>query len=363
MLRIGDRVRKIFSLLGEDIDCILSIKRSNPNPTFSYITGLTRGFFEGSIAICRREDKSVKLITSGLDKVEKDYIEVFIANNQKKIKDEVKNLIRDCSVIGFDAKYTSFYDYKLIKRWTGGRKLRDISKGILLSRLTKDDHELKMIKRACKVSEKVFEELLNILREGISEREVASQIDFLVKEYGGDETAFKSIVAFGKNSAIPHHIPGNKKLKRNEIVLLDFGARYEGYVSDITRSFVYGRADDKIRGMFETVLEAQDIGKRAIRGGTRFETVHRRVFEFIEKTTFKGKFIHSTGHTIGLEVHDGFSLAEGTKEKFFDGVVFTIEPGIYLKSIGGIRIEDDFVFQNGRVKRLTHAPIFLETSS
>ena len=360
MLRIGDRVKKIFSLLGEDIDCIISIKRSSPNPTFSYITGLVKGFFEGSIAICKREDKRVKLITSGLDKVEKDYIDVFIAKDQKKIKDELKKLVKDCSVIGFDAKYTSFYDYKLIKKWAGEKKLRDISKGMLLSRLTKDDHEIKMIKRACKISEKVFEELLNKLKGGICEKGIASQIDLLVKEYGGDETAFKSIVAFGKNSAVPHHIPGNKKLRRNEIVLLDFGARYEGYVSDITRSFVYGRANDRVRRMFEIVLEAQEAGRRVIREGTRFETVHKRIFEFIEKTAFRGKFIHSSGHTIGLEVHDGFSLVNGVKERFSNGVTFTIEPGIYLKSVGGIRIEDDFVFLNGRVRKLTHAPTFLE---
>ena len=363
MLDIVERNKKIFSNLREEVDCIISIKRDCPNPTFSYITGLVRGFFEGSIAVCRRDDGRVKLITSGLDKVKEEHLDVFIARKKEDVERKVRDLIRDCSILGFDARYTSFRDYRLIRKWAKGKKLKDVSRGILLSRLKKDDHEIRLIRRACKISERVFEEILDGLKEGVSEREVSLKIDKLVREFGGDGTAFESVVAFGKNSAIPHHIPGMKKLRRNEIVLLDFGARYEGYVSDITRSFVYGKANEKIKRMFEIVRKAQDIGRRAVREGTRFETVHRKVSEFIERTPFRGRFIHSTGHTIGLEVHDGFSLAKGAKEKFSDGVVFTIEPGIYLKSIGGIRIEDDFVFLNGRVRKLTRIPVFLEMRS
>ena len=356
---IKDRVEKIFSLIKGDVDYIFSIKRSSPNPTFSYITGLTYGLFEGSLALIKR-DGSINLITSGLDKIEDNYIEVFVIKNQRDFKEVTRNLTKDCSSIGFDGRYTTFSDYKMMKRLVGKKRFHDVSKELLLSRLKKDDYEINMIRKACRISDKIFEELIEDLKEGIKEKELALKIEILAKSLGGDDLSFKSIVAFGKNSAIPHHVSGNKKLKRNEIVLLDFGVKYRGYVSDMTRSFVYGKADNTVREMFEVVSTAQNIGRDMIKEGVKFEDVHKEIYNFIEKSKFKGKFIHSSGHTIGLEVHDGFSLVNGVKERFSNGVTFTIEPGIYLKSVGGIRIEDDFVFLNGRVRKLTHSPTFLE---
>lgn len=359
MPNIRDRVRKIFSLIDHEVDCICLIKGGEANPSFSYITGLTKGLFEGSFVLVRR-DGDIHIITSGLDKIEDDEFCVFIAKEKKDIENKIRELTKDVSVIGFDGRYTNFSDYRMIKKWCGKRKLKDVGKQILLARLQKDDFEVGLIKKACRLSDEVFDELIKEIKEGITERRLALKIEMLAIEIGGDGTSFKSIVAFGRNSAIPHHVPGNKRLRKKDIVLLDFGVRYKGYVSDITRSFVYGRADKRMRCIYDTVCMAQEIGRKNIREGTRFEDVHKRIHGYIEEVGFKGKFIHSSGHTIGLDVHDGFRLYHGCKERFLEGVTFTIEPGIYLKNIGGIRIEDDFVFSNGKAKRLTLASRFLE---
>ena len=357
MLRIRDRLEKIFSRV--DVDCIVVMNKSPPVPSFFYITGLCGGLFEGCFAVAFR-DRCV-LLSAGLDYVKSDEIEVVDFKNSNDLKKKLQELTRLCKKVGFDGMATSYHDYQKLRKLLRGKKLVDIGTEMVKCRFNKDDYEIEMIRRACKVADRVFDKIIDDLKEGIKEKEMAIMIETLIKEYGGDDKAFDSIVAFGKNSAIPHHVPGNRRLRRGDIILLDFGARYRGYVSDITRSFVYGRADDRIREVFDVVLRAQQIGKDTIKEGVKLEEPHDRVARYINGTRFRGKFIHSLGHTIGLEVHDGYRLGKGCKEIFSNGVTFTIEPGVYLKSVGGIRIEDDFVFMNGRVKRLSRAPVFLET--
>jgi len=356
MLKIEDRLRKIFSTVG--VDCIVVMNRSPPVPSFFYITGLSGGLFEGCFAVAFR-DRCV-LLSAGLDRVKSDDIEVEIFGNNDDLRKKLQELTKECKKVGFDGMATSYSDYRKLRRWLRGKKLVDVGRHIMKCRFNKDDHEIEMIRKACRVVDRVFDEVVDDLKDGIREREMAITIETLIKEHGADDKAFDSIVAFGKNSAIPHHVPGNRRLRRGDIVLLDFGARYRGYISDITRSFVYGKADEKVKEMFEVVLKAQQIARDTIKEGVKLEEPHNRVVRYINGTRFRGKFIHSLGHTIGLEVHDGYRLGKGCKEIFSNGVAFTIEPGIYLKSIGGIRIEDDFVFLNGKAKRLTHAPRFSE---
>lgn len=356
MLKIEDRLRKIFSTVG--VDCIVVMNRSPPVPSFFYITGLSGGLFEGCFAVAFR-DRCV-LLSAGLDRVKSDDIEVESFGNNDDLRKKLQELTKKCKKVGFDGIATSYSDYRKLRRWLRGKKLVDVGKHIMKCRFSKDDHEIEMIRKACRVVDRVFDEVVNDLKDGIREKEMAMTIETLIKEHGADDKAFDSIVAFGKNSAIPHHVPGNRRLRRGDIVLLDFGARYRGYISDITRSFVYGKADERVKEMFEVVLKAQQIARDTIKEGVKLEEPHNRVVRYINGTRFRGKFIHSLGHTIGLEVHDGYRLGKGCKEFFSNGVAFTIEPGIYLKSIGGIRIEDDFVFLNGKVKRLTHAPRFSE---
>jgi len=356
-----ERIKKIFSLTKKDVDAII-VKNSNLNPSFFYLTGLPREFYEGAIAVAWKDGR-VDVIVSRIEQTEDSELIFHTVKDSEETKKLLKQLTKDANCIGFDGIHTTVSSYRVMRRIFQKKRFYDVGRDILRARLIKSKDEIEKIKRACRIASIVADEIVDILKESITEREVADEIVYRLRRYGARREAFETIVAFGRNSAIPHYLHGEKRLKKDEIVLVDFGAVVDGYISDISRTFVYGRASERQKKMYEVVLKAQKIAIESIKEGMVFESLHKKVQRCIDKTEFRGRFIHSTGHTIGIEVHDGFSLAEGTKEKFFDGVAFTIEPGIYLKSIGGIRIEDDFVFLNGRVKRLTHAPVFLETSS
>ncbi|HEC80846.1 MAG TPA: M24 family metallopeptidase [Thermoplasmatales archaeon] len=278
----------------------------------------------------------------------------------KDFKEKIKEFIPKGVKIGVDGRYLSYQDYKMIKRILPNHSLKDVGDKILLARLIKDKKEVENIKKACRIASEVAVEIPGMLREGVKEKEVADEIVHRMKKQGADGEAFETIVAFGENSATPHYTHGERKLKKEDIVLVDFGAVVNGYVSDISRTFVYGKPSDKQRRMYEIVLKAQQKAVESIKRNVTFEYIHKIVQEYINRTEFKGRFIHSTGHTIGLEVHDGFSIAAGVKKRFSEGVTFTVEPGVYIKGVGGVRIEDDFVVEKEKVKALSSAPKLFE---
>ena len=352
------RIKNVFSLVRRDLDAIIVLNEKSQNPSFSYLTGLSKGVFEGAVAVFE-ESGDFSLIMSKLDKSSIDISNatVYTADdkNGKKIKDILKETTSNFKTIGIDGNNISYSAYRGLRRILVRKRFIDVGKEILKSRLIKDTYEINCIKKACKIADRALADLPDIIKEGISEREVALELEYRMRLYGADEKSFDTIVAFGKNSAIPHHITSNRRLKRGDIVLIDMGARYNGYVSDITRSYVFGSPNDKQREMFDTVLHAQQIGINKIKEGTKFGEIFEIIHRYIENTKFKGKFIHSAGHTIGLEVHDGFSIAKGAKERFKNGITFTIEPGVYLKAFGGIRIEDDILIEDGRARVLTQA--------
>ncbi len=169
-------------------------------------------------------------------------------------------------------------------------------------------------------------------------------------KYGADAPSFPTIVCFGKNAAVPHHVPGNVKLERNSFVLIDAGARYMGYCSDVTRTYIFkpAKKSQKYRrmlDMYNTVKEAQEIALRSIKPGIRCEVPYNKAKGHIDKAhggIYKGRFIHGLGHQIGIDVHDvGPNLTLNSKERILENMVFSDEPGIYIEGFGGVRIEDD----------------------
>ncbi|MCD6467757.1 MAG: aminopeptidase P family protein [Thermoplasmata archaeon] len=350
-----DRIKRVFSLINDDVDTILLRNTGFRNPSFLYLTGLTNGVFEGATAVVSR-DGGVDVFISALDQGEDtSNIRFHMVTKKRDFVDTLSRLIPPGSKIGVDGRYLTYQDYKSIKRILPNRGLRDVRERILLARLIKDKREVENIEEACKIASRVAEEIPGMLRDGVMEKEVADEIVYRMKKHGADGEAFETIVAFGENSAIPHHTHSERKLKRGDIVLVDFGATVDGYISDISRSFIYGKPSDKQRRMYEVVLNAQQQGIDSIKKGVTFDYIHSLVYRYINETEFKGRFIHSTGHTIGLEVHDGFTITQGCKKRFLIGMTFTVEPGIYLPDVGGIRIEDDLLMGEGGVRVLTTA--------
>ncbi|CAB49788.1 aminopeptidase P family protein [Pyrococcus abyssi] len=235
----------------------------------------------------------------------------------------------------------------------GNFEFHPLSSLIRLMRMRKDREEIENMKHAARIADKVFEEILSWDILGMSEKELALKIEVRIRELS-DGVSFSPIVASGENSANPHHEPGERKIRKGDIVILDYGARWRGYCSDITRTIAVGRPDEKLIEVYEIVKEAQEKAYRAVREGIKAKEVDKVAREVISEAGYGEYFTHRTGHGLGLDVHEEPYIGPDGEVTLENGMTFTIEPGIYIPGLGGVRIEDDVVVE-GKGKRLTKA--------
>src|SRR5262249_16408280 len=191
------------------------------------------------------------------------------------------------------------------------------------------------------------------LKPGLREFEVAAEIDYQMRKRGASGPAFETIVASGPRAALPHARPTSRRLRKNELVVLDLGAILGHYCSDITRTFYLGRAPARIRGWYKAVQEAQAAAVAAVRAGASGDDVDAAARNGLAPGRLDRYFVHSTGHGLGIEVHEDPRVAKGQTRKLEPGNVVTIEPGVYVEGVGGIRIEDDVAVHAGRTEVLT----------
>lgn len=354
---MNKKVKNIFSNSKAKTDCILIKNSDEPfiDNNFFYVTGLDKGLFESSVAILF-PDGNIKLIISELESetAKKTNAEIKIYKNKKEYKEILNSSISSYKTIGLNFNGISVKDFcKLINEFPKINFL-DVSESFQKSRLIKDELEIKLIKEACKISDKVMDKIPNILKIGMKECELAAEIDYLMQRNGADKSAFETISSFGKNSSEPHYSHGDNKLKKGDFVLCDFGAYLKKYNSDITRTFVFGKASSTQKEMHKIVLDAQKIGFKTIKPSITACDVHKKVGSFIDNSKYKGRFIHSTGHSLGLSVHDGgVRLGADCELELKENMVFTVEPGIYISGYGGVRIEDDVLITKKGIELLT----------
>jgi Xaa-Pro aminopeptidase len=222
-------------------------------------------------------------------------------------------------------------------------------------RAVKDAQEISLMRDAAALGSAVMAEVIGTLRLGISESEVAAQIDHLLRRGGASGSSFETIVASGARTAWPHARPSGKALGKNELVVLDLGAILRGYSSDLTRTVYLGRAPREIRRWYSAVVHAQEAARGVIRAGVTAGEVDAAARGTLHRAGLGRFFVHSTGHGLGLEVHEGPRLARGQKEVLQAGNVVTVEPGIYVPGRGGIRIEDDVLVLEKGAETLTTA--------
>ena len=354
------RIKKIFKNTEKKPDVIIIKNSVEPfiDENFFYVTNLKTGIFEGAAAFLY-PDGNIDLLVSELEAetAKGAKADIFIYKNEKDFIDTIKKKVSKCKNIGVNFKKITFNDFLKIEKYINKSNFYDISSSFEKTRIIKDENEIQTIKRACNIADKVVEKIPNILSDGMFEYELAAEINYQLQKNGAEKPAFDTISSFGENSAEPHYSHGNTKLKKGEIVLCDFGACYNKYNSDITRSFIFGKASQKQKDMYETVLIAQKTGLENVCAGKLAKDVHKKVEEKINKTQFKGRFIHSTGHSLGMCVHDGTERISVNSDLELKGnMVFTIEPGIYLPGFGGIRIEDDIIIKKEGFELLTRSP-------
>ncbi len=223
-------------------------------------------------------------------------------------------------------------------------------------RAVKDRAELFEIREAAELISDVFRSCLRKVRPGVTELELSAELEFAMKHRGASGPSFETIVASGPRSAWAHARPTSKPLRKNELVVLDQGAILRGYCSDMTRTVFLGRPSQKIRQLYSAVLEAQGAAKAAIRPGVTADSVDAAARQALKGRGLDRYFTHSTGHGLGLEVHEMPRLGQGEKTVLQEGMVLTVEPGVYLEGLGGIRIEDDVVVTPTGAQDLTTAP-------
>ncbi|HUH99544.1 MAG TPA: Xaa-Pro peptidase family protein, partial [Nitrososphaerales archaeon] len=265
------------------------------------------------------------------------------------------SILKGCKRVGVDFGGITHKDFQSLNELLPEKELIDISDALLKTRLVKDAEELEAISKACRIISDVMDEVPELVEEGMTEKALKAEVDYNMVKKGADSPSFETIVAFGDSSAFPHYATGERRLRAADNILIDAGARYHLYCSDITRTFFFGRAKERQRRAFAKVLEAQTRATEAIREGAKGRDIHLIASRVIEKSEFKGRFTHGLGHSLGLEVHDGPGLGSRSTTVLKENMVMTVEPGVYLTGEGGVRIEDDVVVRKGTCRPLTTA--------
>lgn len=269
--------------------------------------------------------------------------------------------------LGFDSENTSYKNYlemeKCVKKAIEqNRKLTliPLDNPVKKQRMIKDPSEIAILREAASLGSKGYDFVCSFLKEGISESEVALELEIFWKKQGSKALAFEPIIAFGANSSMPHYRAGNERLKKGHVVLIDIGVNYRHYHSDMTRVLYFGEPDEKIRRIFSIVEEAQKAALKICRPGTLIGEVDAAARDHIASKGLGENFTHSLGHGIGLEIHEFPILRNSPPYKEMPleaGMVITIEPGIYLPGIGGVRLEDSIVITEKGYEDLTRREI------
>ena len=223
-------------------------------------------------------------------------------------------------------------------------------------RAIKDDAEVGYIKAAQEITDKTFSYILNHIAVGKTEKEIALEMEFFARKNGSDGIAFDFIVVSGKNSSLPHGVPGDKKLEKGDFLTMDFGARVNGYCSDMTRTVAIGEVSDHQKRVYETVLTAQGMSANAVKAGAVCKDIDAIAREYIYENGYEGCFGHGLGHSLGLDIHENPAFNTRDNTVLESGMVMTVEPGIYLENEFGVRIEDMVLVTENGFENLTNSP-------
>ena len=347
------RRRTLVGLLSEHhLDSLLITSPAN----WYYLTGFTGD--SGALVVSR---KGTTLITDGRFMMQgsQETSGVRILRQKGSLHSFAGKFLRDsrCRSAAFDPTQLTVSQLKSLRE-AAGRRVHWVSVPGTVEelRMRKDAGELAQMREAAHLAGEIIQLAIGLLKPGIREFEVGTEIEYQMRKRGASAPAFETIVAFGERAALPHARPTGKRLRKNELVVLDLGVILGHYCSDITRTVFVGRASKRIRIWYKAVLEAQAAGIAAVKSGATCGDVDAAARKVLAGYRIDHLFVHSTGHGLGLEVHEDPRLAQGQKRRLEPGNVVTIEPGVYAEGIGGIRIEDDVVVHAARTEVLTRVP-------
>src|SRR5580692_11851926 len=318
-----------------------------------YLTGFT-----GEAGVLIVSQGAATLVTDGrfTTQVRKETSSVRLIQQKGSLLDSTGRFLRQKGIrrAGFDPVQTSVAQLSLLRKAAGARTKWIAAPGLVGTlRARKEPSELARMRQAAILAGNVLTSAINLLKPGVMENEVAAEIEYQMRKRGASGPAFETIVAFGDRSALPHARPTAKRLRKNELVVLDLGAILAHYCSDITRTVYLGKASSRVRQWYAAVQEAQAAGVNAVKAGVTCGEVDAAARDVLKKAGLEEKFVHSTGHGLGLEVHEEPRIARGQQVRLEAGNVVTIEPGVYFEDAGGIRIEDEVAVHADKGEVLT----------
>ncbi|MFH1560671.1 MAG: aminopeptidase P family protein [Chloroflexota bacterium] len=278
--------------------------------------------------------------------------------------DWLVELLQELSVqrLGFEGHHMTVATHETIRKALeeskGDSELSLISTAGLVEdlRSVKDAQELAIITRAIEIADQAFQDVSQTIQEGQTEKEVAWRIEKAVRELGAEAVSFDTIVAAGPNAALPHHRPSDQPIREGQPLVIDMGARYQGYCSDLTRTLCLGQPDDTFRKVYDTVLGAQLTAIATVGQGMSAADADGLARTVIEEAGYGENFGHGLGHGVGLAIHEQPGVGPNSPTVLEDGMVFTVEPGVYISGWGGVRIEDVVVLEEGKARVISKAP-------
>ncbi|MFH1824769.1 MAG: Xaa-Pro peptidase family protein [Candidatus Firestonebacteria bacterium] len=284
-------------------------------------------------------------------KLEVPGYEVIITSNYfKKICEIIIN--KKIKRLGYEYNSILFSQYEFLKERLEKIKWRGIKNFIEDLRMIKTDEEIDLIKKAVKIAELSYEKTQGRIKEGISEKDIACELEYNMKKLGADGVSFSTIVASGNRGALPHGISSDKKLKKGELIIIDFGVSYKGYCSDLTKTIGLGIIQKSYKEAYRVVYNAQQEAISFIKSGVKLSNLDKAARNYLKKHKLHKYFIHSLGHGIGKEVHEGPKVSHKSTGFVKEGMVFTVEPGIYISGKFGIRIENIIVVKKDSIEVL-----------
>lgn len=346
-----DRVTKLQAVLKEEhLDAILVTSQYNLRYV-SHFTGTT------GLAVITQDEAFFMTDFRYTQQAAEQAQGFKIIRNVGPVFLEVKKIAeqKGINTLGFEDAYMSFRSYEELEGLVDC-DLVPASGVIEELREIKEESELALIKKACEIADAGFRYILDYIKPGVSEIEIANKLDFHMRELGATGVSFDTIVASGFRSAMPHGVASHKRIERGDFVTLDFGCYYEGYVSDMTRTVSVGEPDAKLKEIYQVVLDAQLRVNAQARAGMTGVDVDRIARDYITEKGYGEYFGHSNGHGIGLEIHEGPNTSQRATKVLVPGNVITNEPGIYLDGLGGVRIEDDLIITANGNEIITHSP-------
>jgi len=264
--------------------------------------------------------------------------------------------------VAFESPHVSYQHYRAVRKIVQDMpedarpKLVATTNLVEGIRVIKDAEEVAALQAAITLGDEAFADVAPRVEPGWTEKQVAWEIEKYIREHGGDGLSFDTLVGAGERGAMPHCFPTDRKLKMGEGVVIDMGVELGGYMSDLTRTIFLGKPNDEFKRVYDIVLAAQQTAHELVEEGMTGETAHNLAANVIGQAGHSEHFGHGLGHGVGLQIHEAPRLGPTSKDKLLDGMVFTIEPGIYLTGWGGVRIEDVVVLENGKARLLSHAP-------